>query len=287
MSSSESVSREELLDLAWLEAIGVLDEVDCDRMNRLFHAASTALQNEVRAVQASVVAELARHEEEEPAVNLRGTAITRVRDAMTAEQAALAPIASIGPRRGGASPDPDQAIEIVRLRAECESTRSDVSRWSRAAVIWRAASIVVGALLLVSLYYNLASNYYAVRIGQLALDANARDALIRELGPGYRDFVDAATMVRGLAATQRGFSGAATVYVNSRSNQSLVVVFGLREEARYTVRLVSDDGRAVNVGTIVPSGPVALLRVDGVDGMQLAFSRWEIVDSAGEVVLRT
>lgn len=288
MSRSESVSREELLELAWLEAMGLLDEVDGDRLNRLFHAASAAVQNEIRALQAKVVTEAALLADEVPDARLKGLAVTRIKDEQTAEQAALAPIASIGPRRtltgSGAH---QQAIEIIQLRAEYEVARGESSRWSRSAVLWRAASIVVGAMLLVSLYYNLASNHYAVRISQLALDANAREALIRELGPGYRDFAEGASLVRGLSSDLRGFSGAAAVYVNGRSGNSMVVAFGLREEARYTVRVIAEDGRAIELGSLVPSGHATLLRIDRNDGGQLAFARWEIVDASGEVVLHS
>lgn len=288
MSLPESVSRDQLLELARLEALGVLEEVDSDRLNRLFHVASAALQTEVRALQASICSDESLLSEEEPPVRLRGVAIMRVRDECTAEQAALAPIASIGPRRGGAvGSNEDQAIELVRVRAAFESTRQDLARWNRTAVMWRAASIVAGALLIVSLYYNLASNLYAVRIGQMAMDSNARETLMREIGPTYRDFTDGASFVRGLASTERGFSGSATVYVNRRSGQAMIIAFGLPEEARFTVRLVNEDGTTADLGTLVSSGQATVLRVDSGDSYQMAYGRWEIVDQSGAVVLRT
>jgi len=288
MSSPESISREELLELARLEAHGALDEVDSERLNRLFHLASAVLQSEIRALQASICADEVLLSDEEPATRLRGVTLMRVRDENTAEQAALAPIASIGPRRPGLHGlNPEREIELVELRVGIESTRQDATRWNRTAVMWRAASIVLGALLLVSLYYNLASNFYAVRIGQLALDANARETLMREIGPTYRDFTDAGCLVRGLASSERGFSGSATVYVNRRSGEAMVVAFGLPEEARFTVRVIGDDGVVTEFGTLTASGHATVLRLEGGDASQLAFARWEIVDQSGVVVLRT
>lgn len=287
MSLPEHVSREEILELARLEALGVLDEVDCERLNRLFHNATPGLQAEVRAVQASLCADETLYAAEEPDTRLGAKVLTRVQDEITAEQAALAPVASIGPRRttaGSNGTDPEQAIEIVRLRAVCESVKGDVSRWNRAATMWRAASIVLAALLVVSLYYHFAMSSSAMRIGQLALEANGRDELMRELGPLYRDFADGGSMVRGLTATQRGFSGSATVYVNRGLGQSLVVAFGLPQEIRFKVRIVGDDGRATEVGTFVASSSTTMLRVDRADLLQ-AFGRWEIVDPSGNVVL--
>lgn len=289
MTLPENVSREELLELAKFEAQGVLDEVDCERLNRLFHSATPALQSEIRAVQAVLCADETLHSAEEPDPRLRAMALTRVRDEIAAEQAALAPVATIGPRRAGAGAsvtNPEQTIEIVRLRAACESIRGDLGRWNRTAIMWRAASIMLAALLVVSLYYHFAVSASAVRIGQLALEANARDELMRELGPLYRDFVDGSSTVRGLAANQRGFSGSVNVFVNRTKNQSLIVAHGLPQEIRFTVRVVADDGTVTEVGPLMASGPTTVLRVDGAELLH-AFGRWEVVDASGAVVLST
>lgn len=288
MNSSESVSREVLLELARLEALGVLDEVDGERLNRHFHLASAAIQAEIRAVQASICGDESLHSSEMPEARLRGTTLTRIRDEIAAEQAALAPIASIGPRRAGAgASSSEQAIEIVQLRATCETMRGEMARWSRTAVMWRAAAIVLCSLVAVVLYFALASNFYAVRIGQLALDANTREMLRRELGPTYRDFADGGSLVRGFAAVQRGFNGAASVYVHPRDGSAYLVALGLPQEVNYTVRLVGDDGTVTEVGSFTPSDHYATMRVDRKDTREMTFARWEIVDPAGNVVLRT
>jgi len=289
MSFAESVSREEILELARLEALGVLDEIDSERLNRLFHGVTPSIQSEIRALQASICGDETLLHPEAPDARLRGCTLTRVQDEAAAEQAALAPVASIGPMRSGSvrsNPTSDQAIEFVRLHAAFENSRSDLSSWTRTAIAWRAAAIVAFALLTVSLYYNFASSFYAVRIGQLALDANARDALMRELGPSYRDFADSGCLVRGMAATKRGVSGAAAIYVNSRTGQAFLIAFGLPEEARFNVRMVTEAGERIDMGSLVPSGQTTVLRVSG-DNKHLAFARWEIVDSSGEVLLRT
>lgn len=287
MSNSDSVSREELMELAVLEAAGLLDDVDSSLLNRLFHAAPPSLQTEVRALQAAIAADSTMLSDEEPRIDLRGRVITRIRDEMSADQAALAPIATIGPRRASSMSSTEQVIELVELRAAQHATRAESMRWNRAAVMWRAASVVVGALLLVSLYYNLASNLTSVRIGQLALDASTREELTRMLGTSYREFAEGNCHVRGFAAERVGFSGAATVHVNRRTGDALVVAFGLPEEIEYTVRLVNDDGTATEVGSIKSAGHTTVLRVVGGDGLRLAFNRIEIVDPAGNVVLHS
>jgi len=287
MSALESMSHEELVELAILEAMGVLDEVDSAALNRLFHSQTVAVQSEIRALQASIAADPSLLSNEVPRAELRGLSLTRVRDEMAADHAALAPLATIGPRRGGSADTTEQLIELVQLRAAHSSVQGEASRWNRTAVLWRAASIMVGALLMVSLYYNLASNQYSVRIGQLALDANAREELARALGSSYRDFAEGGCLVRGLSAARPGFSGSVTAYVNRRSGDAMIIAFGLPEEIRYSVRAVSEDGSVTELGTIVPSSHHTVLRLSGADSFQLAFARLEVVDPSGMVVLRT
>ncbi|MBM4112943.1 MAG: hypothetical protein FJ253_06155 [Phycisphaerae bacterium] len=281
------MSREELVELSILEAAGLLDEVDSTLLNRLFHAAPPALQAEVRALQASIASSPTLLADDEPHAELGARCVMRIKDEMAADHAALAPIATIGPRRPVPVSAADQVIELVELRASNHAMRTDALRWSRAAVMWRAASVVIGALLLVSLYYNLASNLYSVRIGQLALDANAREELARVLGTSYREFAEGGCLVRGMSAAQVGFSGAATAYVNRRTGEALVVAFGLPEEIPYTVRIVADNGQATDVGLLRASNHTTLLRITNADGFQLAFGRLEIVDPSGAVILHS
>ncbi len=287
MTASESVSREELLELAVLEAAGALDEVDGARLNRLFHAAPVALQAEIRAVQAAMVTDPSFLSTEEPVDTLRDRTLTRIRDEISADHAALAPIATIGPRRPSVLSPAEQIVELVELRAANNSVREEASRWNRTAVMWRAAAIVAGALLIVSVYYNLASNQYSARIGQLALDAMAREELSRALGPTYREFAEGGCLVRGLSAARTGFSGAGIAYVNKRSGEALLVAFGLPEEIRYTVRLVGDDGQTTDIGSVQASSHATVLRIVGANSFQLAFGRLELVDPSGAVVLRS
>ena len=99
MTDSPNITRDELLELAIADAMGVLDTVDSARFERAFAAAVPSLQAEVRAMQDRVVADRALLSDELPPASLRLKTLARVASAIEHERAAAAPIATIGPSR--------------------------------------------------------------------------------------------------------------------------------------------------------------------------------------------
>lgn len=99
MTDSPNITRDEMLELAIADAMGVLDTVDSARFERAFAAAVPSLQAEVRAMQDRVVADRALLSDELPPASLRLRTLARVASAIEHERAAAAPIATIGPAR--------------------------------------------------------------------------------------------------------------------------------------------------------------------------------------------
>ena len=99
MTDSPNITRDEMLELAIADAMGVLDTVDSTRFERAFAAAVPSLQAEVRAMQDRVVADRALLSDELPPASLRLRTLARVASAIEHERAAAAPIATIGPAR--------------------------------------------------------------------------------------------------------------------------------------------------------------------------------------------
>ena len=78
MSEGLSISREELLELAVADAIGVLDEVDTARFERVFSSAAPSLQAEVRVAQDRVALDRMLLVDEQPPASLRLKTLARV-----------------------------------------------------------------------------------------------------------------------------------------------------------------------------------------------------------------
>jgi hypothetical protein len=90
------MSREELLELAPLDAFGFLDEVEAALFNRAFHHAPASVQAEVRALQAQLAEEAIFQGDEDPRPLLRQKVLIRVAEEIEDATERLKPLATIG-----------------------------------------------------------------------------------------------------------------------------------------------------------------------------------------------
>lgn len=96
MTSPDPMSREELLELAPLDAFGFLDEVESAMFNRAFHHAPASVQAEVRALQAQLAEQASFLSDEDPRPILRQKVIVRVAEEIEDAAERLKPLATIG-----------------------------------------------------------------------------------------------------------------------------------------------------------------------------------------------
>lgn len=201
-------SREELLELAQFEMLGVLDPVDTAHFERAFALATPSLQAEIIAVQARVAEDaIFRVVGEQPSAALSLRTMARVVDAMDAESRSAQPIATIGPRtlsrrplsgsplsgsplsgsplnhsqgaaagasRGGA--DDGHSSSAPMTEASMREIIAEVAARNATArpqkqLFWRAASFFLFAGLCVALYFNQQVSHTAM---QLAASVNER-----------------------------------------------------------------------------------------------------------------
>ncbi len=105
MTSPAPMSREELLELAALDALGLLDEYEAALYTRSFHHAPAAVQDEIKDLQAAYSADPTFLPDVEPASTGRVRVLGAVRRAIEQESLELAPLAMIGRKhlRNGAA----------------------------------------------------------------------------------------------------------------------------------------------------------------------------------------
>lgn len=189
MSEGLSISREELLELAVADAIGVLDEVDTARFERAFSSAAPSLQAEVRVAQDRVALDRMLLVDEQPPASLRLKTLARVAAAIELEAAGAAPIAMIGPARGYTA---ERAVAGA-LAVSDNSPREFIDHESREAIVreilersamerrppqhlWRAAALFLFAALVVALYFHSEQRAISERMmnfvdGRMSADA--------------------------------------------------------------------------------------------------------------------
>lgn len=268
-------NREELLRLAALDALGLLDQFEAEHYSRSFHHAPAAVQDEILALQATVVSDESFLSSDNPDPSLRERVLARVAMAIEEEAMRLAPIASIGRRAGGAGSEADRAF-------------------ARSTTRWRAASFAMAACLVVALLLFLDLNRDYKQLAQAALNKDTVDQLKILIGPDFESFISNPNAApKAMVSVSPTFQGSGAIWVNGQARQAFVLGLGLPEGGTYTLRARrSDDGETFTVATFSSDGFVAGVRVPGIEPERfgvgaLAAVTWEVVNQAGVVILTT
>jgi hypothetical protein len=143
----------ELRELADLDALGLLDEVDSHRFEQAFANATIAEQETIRTRQATLLQRLVGDPTDELPVDLKDRVLGAVRQEIERQDEQLAPIATIGRRRRERSlQKPEVATQAVDLNY------LENVRLRRAAVIWRAASFGLSAGLIAAVIFAVSTS---------------------------------------------------------------------------------------------------------------------------------
>jgi hypothetical protein len=97
MTRSQALSISELVELASLDAFGLLDAEDALEFEEAFLAAPSRIRDSIRSLQAELASDENLLGSEEPDESLRAKVLQRVAEAMAEHDSTLQPIASIGP----------------------------------------------------------------------------------------------------------------------------------------------------------------------------------------------
>ena len=155
------MSREELLDLAALDAFGLLDEYDAALYTRSFHHAPATVQDEIRRVQAELAIDPSLlTASDEPPVELRARVLAAVAAAREREEAQLAPLATIGRGR--------------RRRRRIPRT---TVRFVASGLFWRTATFVLASAVIAMAYSWYTAVQTNVRLAEIALSKGVEDQL--------------------------------------------------------------------------------------------------------------
>ncbi len=298
MTSPEPMSREELLEMAPLDAFGLLDDFEAALFNRSFHHAPASVQAEIRSLQADLAESAAFVSPEEPRGLLRQKVLIRVAEEVEDAAEALKPLATIGSQQplvgSGASnaiavrissAPPSQNETMRELVAEIRSRSSGGVR-DRTTPYWRAAAFFLAAGLVASLYFLTSTMRTAERIAQLAQQQVLREQL-RQLVPNLNDFVYRNSHIRSLTSADSAVNGAATLYVDRDNHRALIIALGLSDsKGPFTLRAVDDLNNATVIKTFPSSDPVCAIVIENIPDDMLV-RKLELLDGAGNVILRT
>lgn len=286
MNSPELLRREELIEQASLDALGLLDAFEAAHYAKSFHAAPASVQEEIRQLQAEIATDASLLSDEEPPAGLRGRVMGAVMDSIEHETRELQPIATIGSRarRVAASGATATAADIAGVVRD-ERMHLQYRSMQRSVAVWRAASVALAASLLGSFLWLNVITHDAMSIAQLAQGQATQAQLIEMLGSDYATFSTDKTMrIRSLAALA-GEPGAAILYCDPKNGDGYLVGFGLAQVGTYTIRSIADDGTTITLGQVIGGSRVTATRLARIDSTRLAHSRIEVVDDTGRPIL--
>ena len=284
MNSPELLRREELIEQASLDALGLLDAFEAAHYAKSFHAAPASVQEEIRQLQAEIATDASLLSDEEPPAGLRGRVMGAVMDSIEHETRELQPIATIGSRARRVAATGATATDIAGVVRD-ERMNIQHRSMQRSVAVWRAASVALAASLLGSFLWLNVITHEAMSIAQLAQGQATQAQLIEMLGSDYATFsMDKTMRIRSLAALA-GESGAAILYCDPKNGDGYLVGFGLARVGTYTIRSIADDGTTITLGQVIGGSRVTATRLARIDATRLAHSRIEVVDDTGRPIL--
>ena len=300
MHGSDEMNRDELLELAPLDALGLLDEVEAAMFHRAFHQASPSVQAEVIELQAHFATSDHFLAGEEPRPILRRKVLLSLEEAFDESAENLRPIAQIGvqvgaPMGGRAAVlppavqdrdppsdvrDPDQIAAFRALMEEFAERNARAA--ARTTPFWRAAAIVLAAGLVVSLYVLRQTSENAGKIYELVISQGIEQQigeLVPSL-PAYSSPGDRTYAMEPVSPKDAGLASA-VVFVDSARGQVVVTAFGLGRFApdSYSLRAVDRDGNSHEVARL--EGDRFLAGAVGTFAMDFRPVRFELVGPNG------
>jgi hypothetical protein len=273
ITSNQPMSREELLDLAALDAFGLLDEYDAALYTRSFHHAPATVQDEIRQLQAQLVTDPSLIAvADEPPAELRARVLASVAAAREREEAQLAPLATIGRPRAA---ETGYAPQRMRLFTS--------------GLFWRAATFVLASAVIAMAYSWYSAVQTNVRLAELALSKGVEDQLREMMGEDFTAFIKTGNSNKAIRAVPLRSTDAAhaTLYINESDNVAFLLVTGLPASSTnqpYEL-VVNIAGTDQPVKQFASNGLVAGVRVDNLSRDMIASTSWKVRSAAGEVVL--
>lgn len=284
MTNPELLRREELIEQASLDALGLLDEFEAAHYARSFLAAPASVQEEIRALQASIVTDPQLLNDEEPPAGLRGRVLGAVQDAMEDEAAELQPIATIGARAARPTRAPSEravsAIDHERVAMRERSLR-------RPLMVWRAASVALAASLVTAILWVVVTAEEAVHVSRLAQSRMTEGEMQRLLGPAFPGFArNANTVVHQLTGIGMNPRLGATLTVNTETHDVFILGFNLAVNQEYAVRMTTRDGQTIELGRIIGAEAITGAQLASVDPSLFSEATLEVRDVDGHLVMK-
>lgn len=290
MLLTEPISVDELRDLAILETLGLLEEVDEAKFERAFAGLSPDQQAELLDLQSAVAVEIAAAGDEEPDRALRYKVLARLASEIDQDASACGPIASIGERVRAIGSDARTTTGLAPAEADA-NLMIVVRRMRRSSMIWRAATFVLGSSLIALVVIQQQTTNLSSRLLDLAdnnISLKELQGQLDEIGfpeNNARLLFDSTT-ARSVAMA--GSTGAGILVIEEAGEapgHGMMMLFDIPDSTM--VRLVTFEPGSTEVPVVLYEGEVGRFSASPIDleGRSLQGLAFEIREAGTDKVL--
>ncbi|MDP6542138.1 MAG: hypothetical protein QGF07_05055 [Phycisphaerales bacterium] len=252
-----------LLELAVLDAYGLLEPMESDLFNRAFHDAPATLQDEIRLLQEDISIDDSLLPNESPDATLRRRVLDAVAKAADEEANRLAPLALIGARAGA-----------TRHKQNLMETSS-----------WRAVAMVLFGISVVLAAFSIKATDRANNITKYALNVDAEHTLADLVGSEFGEFINNPSCpAQGLERVDGNTTGYIRVAINERTGAGYILAIDLEDDEELIIQGTTPDGKIIELARISSSNTPVVAQKFSVEIALAGSLSYRAVDNSGKVV---
>jgi hypothetical protein len=233
--TNETYNYKQLIELAVLDAHGLLEPIESDLFNRSFLDAPVSIQDEIMRLQRDFAVDDTFLPTEVPSVNLRDKVLQSVAKAADQEAQRLAPLALIGARANAA-----------RNHIPVKPT-----------YFWRTAALVLFGVTVVLGIIAVDSYQRANKMATVAMNIDATSTIVNAVGSEFKSFVDNPyCQVTRLERESGNNDGYLRVALNERFGGGYVLGLDLNDGEEIIIQGTTSGGELIELARITANSPI-------------------------------
>jgi hypothetical protein len=263
MTTNEQPDKKQLLELAVLDAHGLLEPLESDLFNSAFLDAPVSFQEEVQKITEKLALDTSLLPEDLPDATLRRRVLDAVAKAADDEASRLAPLALIG-ARAGASRHNQRSI--------------GTSAWRAVAMVLFGVSVVLAA-------FAINAVDRANDITKYALNADVEKTIGDLVGAEFGEFIrNPSAPAVGLERTNGDPTGYIRVAINERTGTGYIFAIDLKNGEEVVIQGTTPDGEIIELARITAGSTPIVAQTFSVDVAIAGSLTYRGVDTTEEII---
>ncbi len=227
----------QLLELAVLDAHGLLEPIEADLFTRSFHDAPAAIQDEIIQMQQNFASDTSLLPSDTPSADLKRKVLQSVADAADQEARRLAPLALIGARA---------------------SASNGTHRNPNHTYIWRIVALILFGISVVLGIIAVDTQRRIDRVTQMAMNVDIQSTISDVVGSDFKAFIDNPYChVTRLERTVGNLDGYLRVATNELGGGGFVVGIDLEQGEEIIIQGTTPSGEVLELARFTATGSIA------------------------------